>query len=176
MTAPSITLTRLDVQRLERLIDSLDDTLQGVIALQTELDRADTVVGHDEVPADVVTMNSRVHCREEGSGKDYHLTLVYPKDANADEGKISILAPVGSALLGLKVGQHIDWPAPGGKTLKLTLLKSNRNGQRWRVSRVTRLRPVRVPRSGRAPDQPCSADTDCLNSARHRAGPKGRGR
>ena len=61
MTAPSITLTRLDVQRLERLIDSLDDTLPGVIALQTELDRADTVVGHEEVPADVVTMNSRVH-------------------------------------------------------------------------------------------------------------------
>ncbi|PNA08007.1 MULTISPECIES: nucleoside diphosphate kinase regulator [Pseudomonas] len=123
MTAPSITLTRLDVQRLERLIDSLDDTLPGVIALQTELDRADTLVGHDEVPADVVTMNSRVHCREESSGKDYHLTLVYPKHANADEGKVSILAPVGSALLGLKVGQHIDWPAPGGKILKLTLLE-----------------------------------------------------
>ena len=80
------------------------------------------VVGHDEVPATVVTMNSSVHCREQGSGKDYHLTLVYPKDANADEGKISILAPVGSALLGLQVGQHIDWPAPGGKTLKLELL------------------------------------------------------
>jgi regulator of nucleoside diphosphate kinase len=68
-------------------------------------------------------MNSRVHCREESNGKDYHLTLVYPQDANADEGKISILAPVGSALLGLRVGQHIDWPAPGGKTLKLTLLE-----------------------------------------------------
>ncbi|MBC3385969.1 nucleoside diphosphate kinase regulator [Pseudomonas sp. SWRI12] len=122
MTAPSITLTRLDVQRLERLIDSLDETLPGVIALQTELDRAENVVGHEEVPADVVTMNSRVHCREESSGKDYHLTLVYPQDAKADEGRISILAPVGSALLGLKVGQHIDWPAPGGKTLKLTLL------------------------------------------------------
>jgi len=81
------------------------------------------VVGHDEVPAGVVTMNSSVHCREQSSGKDYHLTLVYPKDANADEGKISILAPVGSALLGLQVGQHIDWPAPGGKTLKLKLLK-----------------------------------------------------
>jgi regulator of nucleoside diphosphate kinase len=80
------------------------------------------VVGHDEVPAGVVTMNSSVHCREQGSGKDYHLTLVYPKDANADAGKISILAPVGSALLGLQVGQHIDWPAPGGKTLKLELL------------------------------------------------------
>ncbi|CAM3619209.1 nucleoside diphosphate kinase regulator [Pseudomonas wadenswilerensis] len=123
-TKPSIIVTRLDVQRLERLIDSLDEKTQdspGVLALQDELDRAETV-GHEEIPAGVVTMNSRVHCREEASGKDYHLTLVYPKDANADEGKISILAPIGSALLGLSVGEKIDWPAPGGKTLKLELL------------------------------------------------------
>ncbi len=122
-TSPSIILTRLDVQRLEKLIESLDESLPGVIALQEELDRAETIVSHKEVPAGVVTMNSRVHCREQSSGKDYHLTLVYPKDANADEGKISILAPVGSALLGLQVGQHINWPAPGGKTLKLELLE-----------------------------------------------------
>ena len=120
-TAPSIILTRLDVQRLEQLIDRLGDDAPGVEALQAELDRAETV-GHDEVSEDVVTMNSRVLCREESSSKERHLTVVYPKDANADEGKISILAPVGSALLGLKVGQHIDWPAPGGKTLKLELL------------------------------------------------------
>ncbi|AIL64236.1 nucleoside diphosphate kinase regulator [Pseudomonas alkylphenolica] len=123
-TKPSIIVTRLDVQRLERLIDSLDEKMQdspGVLALQDELDRAEQV-GHEEVPAGVVTMNSRVHCREEASGKDYHLTLVYPKDANADEGKISILAPVGSALLGLSVGAKIDWSLPGGKTLKLELL------------------------------------------------------
>ncbi|MFJ4144454.1 nucleoside diphosphate kinase regulator [Pseudomonas sp. NPDC089734] len=120
-TAPSIILTRLDVQRLERLIDSQTVSSPGIQALQAELDRAEQVVGHDEVPAGVVTMNSRVHCREESSGKDYHLTLVYPQDAGA-EGTVSVLAPVGSALLGLQVGQHIDWPAPGGKTLKLTLL------------------------------------------------------
>ncbi|QHF05661.1 nucleoside diphosphate kinase regulator [Pseudomonas asturiensis] len=120
-TAPSLILTRLDVQRLENLIDSLDDSTPGVLALQAELDRAEEVVGHDEVPAGVVTMNSRVHCREEGSGKDYHLKLVYPQDAGT-EGTVSVLAPMGSALLGLQVGQHIDWPAPGGKTLKLTLL------------------------------------------------------
>ncbi|KPY37349.1 MULTISPECIES: nucleoside diphosphate kinase regulator [Pseudomonas syringae group] len=120
-TAPSLILTRLDVQRLESLIDSQDDSMPGIQALQAELDRAEQVVGHDEVPKGVVTMNSRVHCREESSGKDYHLTLVYPKDAGV-EGTVSVLAPMGSALLGLQVGQHIDWPAPGGKTLKLTLL------------------------------------------------------
>ncbi len=124
-STPSITITRLDLQRLQRLLDNLEDfgpgvATPGAVALQAELDRAD-VVGHDEVPPGVVTMNSRVHCREESSGKDYHLTLVYPQDAGGD-GKVSILAPVGSALLGLSVGQHIDWTAPGGKLLKLTLL------------------------------------------------------
>ncbi|NER59385.1 nucleoside diphosphate kinase regulator [Pseudomonas sp. MAFF212428] len=124
-TKPSLILTRLDVQRLERLIDSLDEKTQdspGVLALQDELDRAEQVVGHEEVPAGVVTMNSRVHCRDEVSGKDYHLTLVYPKDAGP-EGTVSILAPIGSALLGLSVGEQIDWPVPGGKTLKLKLLE-----------------------------------------------------
>ena len=95
MTSPSsLIITRLDLQRLEHLLDSLDDFGPNAVALQAELDRAD-VVGHDEVPAGVVTMNSRVHCREESSGKDYHLTLVYPQDARS-EGSVSILAPVGS--------------------------------------------------------------------------------
>jgi regulator of nucleoside diphosphate kinase len=119
-STPSLTITRLDLQRLEHLLDGLDDFGPGAVALQAELDRAE-VVGHDEVPAGVVTMNSRVHCREESSGKDYHLTLVYPQDAGG-EGCVSILAPIGTALLGLSVGQHIDWAAPGGKVLKLTLL------------------------------------------------------
>lgn len=119
-TQPSIIITRLDLQRLERLLDELEESGPGAEALERELARAQ-VVGHDEVPPGVVTMNSRVHCREDASGKDYHLTLVYPQDAGG-EGKVSVLAPVGSALLGLSVGQDIDWPVPGGKTLKLTLL------------------------------------------------------
>lgn len=119
-SSPPITITRLDLQRLERLLDSQEAGGPDSSALERELARAQ-VVGHDEVPPGVVTMNSRVHCREEGSGKDYHLTLVYPQDAGAD-GRVSVLAPVGSALLGLSVGQHIDWPGPGGKLIKLTLL------------------------------------------------------
>ncbi len=120
-TQPPITITRLDLQRLEQVLDGLETYGPAAEALEAELSRAH-VVGHDEVPPGVVTMNSRVHCREESSGKDYHLTLVYPQEAGA-EGTVSILAPVGCALLGLSVGQHIDWPAPGGKTLRLTLLE-----------------------------------------------------
>jgi len=117
---PAITITRLDLQRLERLLDGLEEFGPGAEALEKELARA-KIVALDKVPVGVVTMNSRVHCRDENSGKEYHLTLVYPEDAGG-EGTVSILAPVGSALLGLSVGQHIDWPAPGGKTMRLILL------------------------------------------------------
>ena len=120
-SAPSITVTRLDMQRLEKLLDSLEEYTPAAEALEAELSRA-TVVGHDEIPAGVVTMNSRVHCREESTGKDYHLTLVYPQNAGK-EGTVSVLAPVGTALLGLTIGQKIDWPVPSGKTLSLTLLE-----------------------------------------------------
>lgn len=119
-TQPSITITRADLQRLEALLDGLEDYGPAAEALESELSRAQ-VVSHDEVPAGVVTMNSRVRCRDEGTGKEYQLTLVYPQQAGA-EGAVSVLAPVGTALLGLSVGQQIDWPAPGGKVLKLTLL------------------------------------------------------
>jgi len=86
---PAITVTRLDLQRLERLLDSLEDFGPGAVALQAELDRAE-VVSHEEVPAGVVTMNSRVHCRETSSGKDYHLTLVYPQDAGGEHHRRAV--------------------------------------------------------------------------------------
>jgi len=117
---PSIIITRPDLQRLESLLDGLVEFDAASEALEKELARA-KVVALNKVPAGVVTMNSRVHCRDENSGKEYHLTLVYPEDAGG-EGTVSILAPVGSALLGLSVGQYIDWLAPGGKALRLILL------------------------------------------------------
>ena len=120
MSASSIIITQLDLQRLERVLAGLQDVTPGVEALEHELARA-KVVAHNKVPAGVVTMNSRVFCRDEGSGKEYHLTLVYPQDAGPS-GTVSILAPVGSALLGLTVGQQIDWQTPAGKLIKLTLL------------------------------------------------------
>lgn len=118
--SPPITITRLDLQRLEKMLDSLEAFSPTAEALERELGRAE-VVGLDEVPPGVVTMNSTAHCREEASGKEYHLTLVYPQEAGR-EGSVSVLAPVGCALLGLSVGQTIDWALPGGKTLQLSLL------------------------------------------------------
>ena len=66
-------------------------------------------------------MNSRVRFVEEDSGREYELELVYPRDARG-EGKVSVFAPVGSALLGVAVGQSIAWPLPGGRTGKLRIV------------------------------------------------------
>jgi regulator of nucleoside diphosphate kinase len=115
---PSITISAIDLQRLEAMLESAQYRNQpGVATLQKELERAH-VVDPKDLPHDVVSMNSIAECVEEGSGRTHELTLVYPRDADAAQSKVSVLAPVGTALLGLRVGQSIDWPAPAG-TLRL---------------------------------------------------------
>jgi regulator of nucleoside diphosphate kinase len=108
-----IVITSLDYDRIESLLDSLPaGGFPHKAALQEELERAN-VVSPDSVPANVVTMNSTVRFTIAESGEEFSLTLVYPKDAG-EAGRISVLAPVGSALLGLAVGDQLDWPRPGG--------------------------------------------------------------
>lgn len=118
---PKIVISSRDLERLETLLDSLPhQELPGRDALEAELARAEIVEPQD-VPPTVVTMNSTVRFRVESSSKEFHLTLVYPKDADASGGTISILAPVGSALLGLSVGDEIEWPKPGGGALRVRI-------------------------------------------------------
>lgn len=113
-TSAALILNARDVDRLERLLETPAlAALPVADALQQEMARAD-VLAPEDMPANVVTMNSTVLCREESSGREHRLTLVYPAEADADAGKVSVLAPVGAALLGLSVGQAIDWPAPEG--------------------------------------------------------------
>jgi len=90
--------------------------------LRAELDRAN-IVEPEDMPHDVITMNSTVIFRMESSSKEFSLTLVYPSDIDEGGGKISVLAPVGSALLGLREGDEISWPKPGGGLLKVRILK-----------------------------------------------------
>jgi regulator of nucleoside diphosphate kinase len=118
---PKIVISSRDLERLEALLDSLPhQEFPGRDALEAELARAEIVEPQD-VPPTVVTMNSTVRFRVESSSKEFHLTLVYPKDADASGGTISILAPVGSALLGLSVGDEIEWPKPGGGALRVRI-------------------------------------------------------
>lgn len=119
--SPAIVISSLDLERLTRLLEAKAyNRLPGIDALRSELDRA-TVVEPTAVPPEVVTMNSTVRFADDSSGRDYQLTLVYPHEAGAP-GTVSILAPVGSALLGLSVGQAIAWQIPGGRELKLRVL------------------------------------------------------
>lgn len=119
---PSIIVSRLDLERLELLLEAdAYRRLPGIDALRSELDRA-TVVEPSEVPPEVVTMNSTVRFIDESTASKYELTLVYPEASGAAD-KVSILAPVGSALLGLSVGQSIFWQVPGGRRLQLRVLE-----------------------------------------------------
>ncbi len=111
---PPITVSSLDLERLETLIESTPDTaFPGKAELLDALGRA-TVLEPEQMPPDVVTMNSTVRFSVADSGKEFELTLVYPRDAGG-EGRISVLAPVGSALLGLSVGAALDWTLPDGQ-------------------------------------------------------------
>ena len=116
---PRIVLSSLDAERLEILMDSLTDAVfPGKKNLEEELVRADVVDPRD-IPATVVTMNSTVRFKVEPLADEFLLTLVYPKDSDAANGKISILTPVGSALLGLSQGDQIEWPKPDGGLLNV---------------------------------------------------------
>lgn len=122
-TKPNILLSSIDVERLEQLINSLPpDSLPGIRALEEELDRGELIDARD-VPPSLVTMNSTVRFRVESSNKEFCLTLVYPKDAKPDGSTVSILAPVGSALIGLSEGDEIDWPTPSGKAQHVRIEK-----------------------------------------------------
>jgi regulator of nucleoside diphosphate kinase len=121
-TLPPIIISSLDQERLDNLLaTSSFSRLPGIDALINEIDRA-TVVKPAEVPPGVVTMNSTVRFIDDTSGQEFQLTLVYP-DAAGSADTVSILAPVGSALLGLSAGQSILWQVPGGRTLKLRVLE-----------------------------------------------------
>lgn len=118
---PEIMISSLDSDRLYALIDTLPaNSLPGISALEEELDRA-KIVDSKDIPPTIVTMNSTVRFLVESSKEESELTLVYPKDMDANSNKISILAPVGSALLGLAQGDEIEWPKPGGGIIKVTI-------------------------------------------------------
>ncbi|MFX1724350.1 nucleoside diphosphate kinase regulator [Stenotrophomonas sp. AS1] len=116
---PSIIVSSHDMDRLDAMLESpaVSQTPAG-IALAEELNRA-TVVAPDQVPEGTVMMHSRVECEDELQNEKHVLTLVYPREADVEQGKVSILAPVGTALLGLSISQTMDWVAPGGRKLRL---------------------------------------------------------
>ena len=114
---PQIILSSLDLDRIEALLAAIPaSAFPGKADRQAELDRAD-VLAPEEMPPTVVTMNSTVQFTIVETGKSFCLTLVYPRDMDGSADRVSIFAPVGSALLGMSVGDELAWPGPGGKAM-----------------------------------------------------------
>ena len=112
-----VIMSDADHRRLDALIESVryDASLREdyLDALEGELKRA-RVVPQSDVPPEVITMNSVVHLRDLGSGETEEYELVYPADADMAHNRISVLAPIGTAILGYRLGDVIEWPVPAG--------------------------------------------------------------
>ena len=117
MTERKIHITRYDMDRLTELIDGLRLSPKANQAhldlLEKELYRA-VLVDPQQIPHDVITMNSKVIITDTESGEKTTYTLVFPSAANISENKLSIMAPLGMALLGYRTGDIIEWPVPSG--------------------------------------------------------------
>ena len=124
MSERTIQITELDQKRLLDLIREaqLGEYRKSVYIekLRGELERAQ-VVPSQEISGDVITMNSTVTLSDLDTNEEETYTLVYPEDADTAQGKISILAPIGTAMLGYRVGDVFEWEVPAGKRrLKVT--------------------------------------------------------
>jgi len=118
---PAITLGRDDYEKLTGLAAAALDRFPEVAdELQSELERA-AVVDPQTVPVDVVRMGSSLEYSADG-GTARRVTLVYPGNADISEGKVSILTPIGAALIGLAKGQSIDWTGRDGRVHRLEIV------------------------------------------------------
>ena len=126
LTQETIVLTRNDYGRLKELLADLQRRAEGVQAgvetLEEILDFA-RVVQPDEVPANIVTMNSRVLFEDVRTGERGTVTIVFPADTDVSTRRISILSPVGAALIGESQGAEVELPVPHGQTRRIRILE-----------------------------------------------------
>lgn len=120
---PPISIRMCDADRLRNIAEAASDKYpQTTEFLAREIDRAEILADAHSLPG-LVTMESDVTFRDDISLQERSVTLVYPEAADVDAGKISILTPIGAALIGLSVGQTIEFQTPGGRWRSLTVLK-----------------------------------------------------
>ncbi|MDC9580409.1 nucleoside diphosphate kinase regulator [Xenorhabdus sp. PR6a] len=123
MTKPKIIINELDAERLDSLLEqSAFANTRIADALNEELDRAE-IVAPANIPADVVTMNSEIRFIDLGSHEERVRTLVYPAALQDSTQHLSVMAPLGAALLGLRVNDEITWQLPNGETTRLKVLE-----------------------------------------------------
>lgn len=123
MNKPTIIINDLDAERLDKLLEQpahADNPIGD--ALNEELDRAE-ILTPQEMPADVVTMNSTVRFLDLITSEEHTRTLVYPASLKDSTEQLSVMAPIGAALLGLRVGDEISWALPNGVKTRVKVLE-----------------------------------------------------
>ncbi|MDI9611485.1 MAG: nucleoside diphosphate kinase regulator [Acidobacteriota bacterium] len=117
MAKRRIHITDYDMQRLRKLLEGTQYWNQKdkeyLSHLEEEMDQA-VVVSYEKVPPDVVTMNTQMQVTDLDTKKKMSIQLVFPSEADFEKGKISILAPIGTALIGYRVGDTVTWEVPNG--------------------------------------------------------------
>ncbi len=115
MRGRTIYITDYDLKRLKELLDVAKEFAyrgrDDLKNLEVELNRANLFASRD-IPGNVITMNSKAVLIDLDTGEEMSYTLVFPHDADVDQGKISILAPIGTAMLGYSVGDTFEWKVP----------------------------------------------------------------
>jgi regulator of nucleoside diphosphate kinase len=138
MRTDNILISTADQERLLRLLDSarldLRISAESIAALESELSRADIVDPH-ELPADVITMGSTIWFLDLETDEVEQYTLVLPSEADVLRDRISVLAPIGTALLGYRMGDIVEWRVPSGKR-RMEIVKVNQRKQGAKLSHV----------------------------------------
>jgi regulator of nucleoside diphosphate kinase len=127
---PPITITSADMRRLNVL--ALSDAPPAE-SLAREIDRANIVPVHQAMP-ELVRMGSLVKYRENTTGQVREVTLVYPREADVEANRVSVLTPFGAALIGLSVGQTMEFETPHGEKLSLTVLQVD--AEQWSATAI----------------------------------------
>ncbi|GKV89758.1 nucleoside diphosphate kinase regulator [Pectobacterium carotovorum] len=123
MTKPNLTISELDAERLDMLLEQPAFADSDIAqALNEELDRAD-ILPSALIPSHVVTMNSRVRFRDLNTNEEHIRTLVYPAAVKDSKEPLSVMAPLGAALLGMHVGNSITWQLPNGEETRIEVLE-----------------------------------------------------
>ncbi|BES86602.1 regulator of nucleoside diphosphate kinase [Pectobacterium araliae] len=123
MTKPNLTISELDAERLDKLLEQPAFADSAIAqALNEELDRAD-ILPSASIPSHVVTMNSRVRFRDLNTNEEHIRTLVYPTAVKDSKEPLSVMAPLGAALLGMHVGNSITWQLPNGEETRIEVVE-----------------------------------------------------
>lgn len=117
----TIYITRADMTRLRALIASTKTTRDDLSILRNELDQA-RLVEPEDIPRDVITMNSQARLLDLEDQEEMTFTLVFPENASIEHDRISVLAPIGTAMLGQREGEEFEWEVPAGR-VRLKVVK-----------------------------------------------------